>query len=158
MGIAESMKLLDRLQNVHIALLNSDEKNAQQESMIVAQAGMFGHITVATNMAGRGTDIVLGGDPAHLCGLLLAQPYNQYFVDVYRESAGLSGGGDGSEESSSVEEVKVSPAVLNALLLLHELVLFSQAIQLLLYGLSVLYPLSMALGYHWRRPKHFLSG
>lgn len=38
----------------------------EQESEIVAQAGRFGAVTIATNMAGRGTDIVLGGNPDHL--------------------------------------------------------------------------------------------
>ncbi len=38
----------------------------EQESEIVAQAGRFGAVTIATNMAGRGTDIVLGGNPEHL--------------------------------------------------------------------------------------------
>ncbi|MGD2279141.1 MAG: hypothetical protein PVH45_03480, partial [Candidatus Omnitrophota bacterium] len=35
----------------------------EEEARIVAQAGRFGAVTVATNMAGRGTDIILGGDP-----------------------------------------------------------------------------------------------
>lgn len=38
----------------------------EQESEIVAQAGRFGAVTIATNMAGRGTDIVLGGNPEFL--------------------------------------------------------------------------------------------
>lgn len=38
-------------------------KRHAQESEIVAQAGRFGAVTIATNMAGRGTDIVLGGNP-----------------------------------------------------------------------------------------------
>lgn len=41
-------------------------KNHQQESEIVAQAGRFGGVTIATNMAGRGTDILLGGNPEFL--------------------------------------------------------------------------------------------
>ena len=35
----------------------------EQEAYIVAQAGRFGGVTIATNMAGRGTDIQLGGNP-----------------------------------------------------------------------------------------------
>ena len=41
-------------------------KQHEREAMIVAQAGEVGAVTVATNMAGRGTDIVLGGNPAGL--------------------------------------------------------------------------------------------
>ena len=38
-------------------------KNHEREAEIVAQAGSFGAVTISTNMAGRGTDIVLGGNP-----------------------------------------------------------------------------------------------
>ena len=41
-------------------------KNHQREAEIVAQAGRFGAVTIATNMAGRGTDILLGGNPEYL--------------------------------------------------------------------------------------------
>src|SRR5207237_8478753 len=41
-------------------------KNHEKEAMIVAQAGRKGSVTVATNMAGRGVDILLGGNPASL--------------------------------------------------------------------------------------------
>ncbi|MBB4903954.1 preprotein translocase subunit SecA [Actinophytocola algeriensis] len=41
-------------------------KHHEKESAIVAEAGHRGAVTVATNMAGRGTDIVLGGNPDHL--------------------------------------------------------------------------------------------
>src|SRR5690606_11514574 len=38
-------------------------KKHKDEAGIVAQAGRLGAVTIATNMAGRGTDIILGGDP-----------------------------------------------------------------------------------------------
>lgn len=41
-------------------------KNHEKEAMIVAQAGRIGAVTVATNMAGRGVDILLGGNPEYL--------------------------------------------------------------------------------------------
>ncbi|MFM7719142.1 MAG: preprotein translocase subunit SecA [Actinomycetota bacterium] len=41
-------------------------KNHEKEAMIVAQAGRVGAVTVATNMAGRGVDILLGGNPEYL--------------------------------------------------------------------------------------------
>ena len=56
-------KLLVR-EGIHHNLLNA--KNHEKEAEIVAQAGKFGAVTVATNMAGRGTDIMLGGNAEFL--------------------------------------------------------------------------------------------
>jgi len=53
-------KLLEREGIVH-KILNA--KNHEKEAEIIAQAGKFGAVTVATNMAGRGVDIILGGNP-----------------------------------------------------------------------------------------------
>ena len=44
-------------------------KHHEREAEIVAQAGRIGAVTIATNMAGRGTDIVLGGNPEYLAKL-----------------------------------------------------------------------------------------
>lgn len=52
--------LLER-EGVSFRLLNA--KNHEKEAEIIAQAGRLGAVTVATNMAGRGVDIVLGGNP-----------------------------------------------------------------------------------------------
>ena len=48
-------------------------KNHAREATIVAQAGRLGSVTVATNMAGRGTDIMLGGNAEHIAYELLAK-------------------------------------------------------------------------------------
>jgi len=48
-------------------------KNHAKESMIIAQAGRLGQVTIATNMAGRGTDIMLGGNPEFLAKQKLAE-------------------------------------------------------------------------------------
>ena len=56
-------KLLVR-EGIHHNLLNA--KNHEKEAEIVAQAGKFGAVTVATNMAGRGTDIMLGGNAEYM--------------------------------------------------------------------------------------------
>ncbi|OHA74532.1 MAG: preprotein translocase subunit SecA [Candidatus Wildermuthbacteria bacterium RIFCSPLOWO2_01_FULL_48_29] len=53
-------KLLE-VEGIPHKVLNA--KNHEQEAQIIAQAGRFGAVTVATNMAGRGVDIVLGGNP-----------------------------------------------------------------------------------------------
>ncbi len=47
-------------------LLNARPENVESESEIVAQAGCKNAVTIATNMAGRGTDILLGGNPTFL--------------------------------------------------------------------------------------------
>ncbi len=56
-------KLLSR-QGIAHTVLNA--KHHEKEAEIVAQAGRFGAVTIATNMAGRGTDIVLGGNPEQM--------------------------------------------------------------------------------------------
>ena len=48
-------------------------KNHEREAAIVAQAGRKGSVTVATNMAGRGTDIMLGGNPEFLANAAVVQ-------------------------------------------------------------------------------------
>ena len=52
---------LDRKKIPH-EILNA--KNHEKEAMIIAQAGKKGSVTISTNMAGRGVDIILGGDPS----------------------------------------------------------------------------------------------
>jgi preprotein translocase subunit SecA len=48
------------------AVLNAKPEHAQREGELIAQAGRKGAVMIATNMAGRGVDIKLGGDPDHL--------------------------------------------------------------------------------------------
>lgn len=47
-------------------LLNAKPENVERESEIVAQSGRSQAVTIATNMAGRGTDIILGGNPEYM--------------------------------------------------------------------------------------------
>jgi preprotein translocase subunit SecA len=62
-SVAQSESLVAKLaeKGIKAALLNASPENAPRESEIIAQAGRAGVVTVATNMAGRGTDILLGG-------------------------------------------------------------------------------------------------
>ena len=55
---SEHLSKLLRRENIKHEVLNA--KHHEKEAEIVAQAGQLGHVTIATNMAGRGTDIVLG--------------------------------------------------------------------------------------------------
>lgn len=50
-------------------------KHHQREAEIIAQAGRKGAVTIATNMAGRGTDIILGGNPEAMAWALLQEKY-----------------------------------------------------------------------------------
>ena len=61
--IDKSEEISDALNKAKIRHVVLNAKNHQQESEIVAQAGRIGAVTIATNMAGRGTDILLGGNP-----------------------------------------------------------------------------------------------
>src|SRR5882762_4184853 len=54
-------------------VLNAKPEHAAREAEIVAEAGQPGAVTIATNMAGRGVDIKLGGNPEHLVRLELAR-------------------------------------------------------------------------------------
>lgn len=54
--------LLKRMGCCRYQLLNAKPENVERESEIVAQSGRKGAVTIATNMAGRGTDIILGGN------------------------------------------------------------------------------------------------
>lgn len=61
---SEELSALLNQKGIPHKVLNA--KNHEQEAEIVAQAGKFGAVTVATNMAGRGTDIMLGGNAEFL--------------------------------------------------------------------------------------------
>jgi preprotein translocase subunit SecA len=68
---SEILATLLKRRGVKHEVLNA--KFHEKESGIVAQAGRSGAVTIATNMAGRGTDILLGGNPAGLASDLLHQ-------------------------------------------------------------------------------------
>jgi len=65
-SIENSERLAAQLKKTGIAHHVLNAKHHEQEAEIIAQAGRIGAVTIATNMAGRGTDIVLGGNPEML--------------------------------------------------------------------------------------------
>ena len=72
----EKSELLSSLlaeQNIPHNLLNAKPENVEREAEIVAQAGRSGAVTIATNMAGRGTDIILGGNSDYMARLKLRE-------------------------------------------------------------------------------------
>ncbi len=81
-SIEKSEKLSDLLKKEGIKHEVLNAKNHEKEAEIVAQAGKFGAVTIATNMAGRGTDIMLGGNAEYLAKQeMRKQKYSQELID-----------------------------------------------------------------------------
>jgi preprotein translocase subunit SecA len=59
--------------NFCFKVLNAKPENVEREAEIVAQSGRLGAVTIATNMAGRGTDIILGGNAEFMARLKLRE-------------------------------------------------------------------------------------
>ncbi|MFF4237173.1 preprotein translocase subunit SecA [Actinomadura geliboluensis] len=72
-SVEKSEKLSKMLKRRGVPHQVLNAKHHEQESAIVAEAGRKGSVTVATNMAGRGTDIMLGGNPDFRADLVLHQ-------------------------------------------------------------------------------------
>jgi preprotein translocase subunit SecA len=75
--VAKSEKLsgLLKRRGIKHELLNAKPENVAREAEIVAQAGRKAAVTISTNMAGRGTDIILGGNPETLAWAQLKETY-----------------------------------------------------------------------------------
>jgi len=65
-SVENSELIAERLKNIGIKHNVLNAKYHEREAEIIAQAGRKGAVTIATNMAGRGTDILLGGNPEYL--------------------------------------------------------------------------------------------
>ena len=74
-------------QGVPHNLLNARPENVERESEIIAQAGRKGAVTIATNMAGRGTDIILGGNADYMARLKLREYFMPKIVMPEEEDA-----------------------------------------------------------------------
>ncbi|MEH2160113.1 MAG: preprotein translocase subunit SecA [Nostoc sp.] len=113
-------RLLKQLEIPH-ELLNARPENVEREAEIVAQAGRKGAVTIATNMAGRGTDIILGGNSEYMARLKLREyfmprivmPEDEDSFGVQRP-AGLPtghGGGQGFVPGKKVRTWRASPEI-----------------------------------------------
>jgi preprotein translocase subunit SecA len=83
-SIEKSEKLSEVLQKKGVPHDVLNAKNHSREAEIIAQAGRLGQVTIATNMAGRGTDILLGGNP-------------EFYATQFVRSAGIDVGAYGEE-------------------------------------------------------------
>lgn len=120
----EKSELLSRLlkeMDIPHELLNARPENVEREAEIIAQAGRSGAVTIATNMAGRGTDIILGGNSEYMARLKLREYFMPRIVSpeddefgVQRASGlpmGGSGGGQGFVPGKKVKTWRASPEI-----------------------------------------------
>ncbi len=93
-------------------LLNAKPENVEREAEIVAQAGRAGAVTIATNMAGRGTDIILGGNSDYMARLklkeilipLLVKPDNEHKPPIPKQRNSKSKGGFSTKSGSNLKK------------------------------------------------------
>ncbi|HXB78139.1 MAG TPA: preprotein translocase subunit SecA [Bradyrhizobium sp.] len=98
-SIEKSEAIADILKQSGIPHQVLNAKQHERESRVVAQAGRKGAVTVATNMAGRGTDILLGGNPEqmtrdHFLKNKIAMPYASAPAVIPAESASVNATGE----------------------------------------------------------------
>jgi preprotein translocase subunit SecA len=119
---SEYLSQLLKQMNIPHELLNARPENVEREAEIIAQAGRKGAVTIATNMAGRGTDIILGGNSEYMARLKLREYFMPRIVkpedeDVFtiHRAGGLppaaSSGGQGFAPTRKVKTWKASPQV-----------------------------------------------
>lgn len=122
----EKSEVLSKLllkRNIPHNLLNAKPENVERESEIVAQAGREGRVTIATNMAGRGTDIILGGNSEYMARLKvreylmprIVQPEDDNPLSMMKiklpEADSQGFGGDGQQTGMVRKTWKVSPEI-----------------------------------------------
>ncbi len=84
--VSEMLSRMLDLKGIQHEVLNA--KHHAREATIVAQAGHYGAVTIATNMAGRGTDILLGGNPDYMARRTMRQ--EEYPEDIIEKATGKS--------------------------------------------------------------------
>jgi preprotein translocase subunit SecA len=119
----EKSELLSRLlydRDIPHNLLNAKPENVERESEIIAQAGRKGALTIATNMAGRGTDIILGGNSDYMARLKLREYFMPRIVQPEDDDFSVTdvpgadhrrSGGQGFVPGRKVKTWKASPQI-----------------------------------------------
>ncbi|TBR60261.1 preprotein translocase subunit SecA [Westiellopsis prolifica IICB1] len=138
---SEYLSQLLKQMEIPYELLNARPENVEREAEIVAQAGRKGAVTIATNMAGRGTDIILGGNSEYMARLKMREyfmprivkPEDEDMFSVHR-AAGLppssSSAGQGFVPGKKVKTWKASPQVFPTQLSKETEQLLKQAVEM----------------------------
>ncbi len=84
--VSEMISAALKRDGIKHAVLNAKPEHAEREGELIAQAGRKGEVMIATNMAGRGVDIKLGGDPEHLAIHELKKQGVTYETEGYHEA------------------------------------------------------------------------
>jgi preprotein translocase subunit SecA len=100
--ISEALKR----QGIKHAVLNAKPEHAEREGELIAQAGRKGAVMIATNMAGRGVDIKLGGDPEHLAIAELKKQGITHESEGYEEALAEKTAGLEPQCKAEAEEVR----------------------------------------------------
>src|SRR6202034_1573182 len=107
-SIEKSEKIAEILKKTSIPFQVLNAKQHEREAKIIAQAGRKGAVTVSTNMAGRGTDILLGGNPEAMT--------REYFLKnklaiPYAPASAVIGAASGTETPAQADAAAASSAV-----------------------------------------------
>src|SRR6201992_92459 len=94
--VSEMISAALKRDGIQHAVLNAKPEHAEREGELIAQAGRKGAVMIATNMAGRGVDIKLGGDPEHLAITAL-------------KKQGITHGDEGYEEALAERTEELKP-------------------------------------------------
>src|ERR1700760_1301592 len=94
--VSEMISAALKRDGIQHAVLNAKPEHAEREGELIAQAGRKGAVMIATNMAGRGVDIKLGGDPEHLA-----------IADLKKQ--GITHGDEGYEEALAERTEELKP-------------------------------------------------
>jgi preprotein translocase subunit SecA len=104
--VSEMISAALKRDGIKHAVLNAKPEHAEREGELIAQAGRKGEVMIATNMAGRGVDIKLGGDPEHLAIHELKKQGITYESEGYHEALAAKAADLAPQCKAEAEEVR----------------------------------------------------
>jgi preprotein translocase subunit SecA len=111
-SIEKSEKIAEILKKTSIPFQVLNAKQHEREAKIIAQAGRKGAVTVSTNMAGRGTDILLGGNPE---AMTREYAFKNKLAMPYAPASSVIGSAPGAETPAQADALNAGAAVQTAM-------------------------------------------